>query len=277
MLEGLEGVLGDAIGFLDGFKKTQFLFIHFAVRLHGIKDHRQDQQFLLLVQVGCGLFQELGHLEVAHILHGRRLQAFEFTDHQFELADFFFGDVAVHGHHVDDACCHGQMRRDDDSIQILCAVGPQNTFFVLEFNRFKVGFECLRRHPKSIGHLREQCQLGTVDLTVCHDGIADIAQDAQTIFVVELFGCFSQKLTQRHRLDIFHGQIKGVFVAAHHGLQLAALMLFNFAIGGHHVEQCHRQRQHGRQLNGFGQLSFHSATITDAPLWTPMNHRHSSQ
>ena len=159
--------------------------------------------------------------------------------------------MAVHGHHVDDACGHCQMRWDDDSVQALRCVFPQNTFFVFEFDRFEVGFKCLRRHPKSIGHLCEEGQFGTVDLAVGHDGIADIAQDAQTIFVVELVRCISQKLTQWHGLDILHGQIKGVFVAAHHGLQLAAFVLFNFAIGRHHVEQCHRQRQHGCQLNRF--------------------------
>ena len=70
MFERLESVTGDAIGFLNRFKKAQFLFVDFAVRLHGIKDDRQDQQFLLLVQIRCGLLQELGHLEIAHVFHG---------------------------------------------------------------------------------------------------------------------------------------------------------------------------------------------------------------
>ena len=178
------------------------------------------------------------------------MQAFEFTDHRLQLANFFRGNGAVGGHHVQQRCSQRQVCGPSRLIQLVGFVLAHHRIVVFQGDRpFKGGKGRGVDAPSGFHALKQGHFIGACT-AIGQQGVANIGQDTQGAgFVQHLVG-IGQKLGQRNGLHILNRHVHHMLVATNHRLELAALGVVNFPIAGHHVQQCRSQDQMRCQPEG---------------------------
>ena len=178
------------------------------------------------------------------------MQAFEFADHCLQLANFFRGNGAVGGHHVQQRCCQRQVCGPSRLIQLIGFVLAHHRIVVFQGDRpFKGGKGRGVDAPSGFHALKQGHFIGACT-AIGQQGVANIGQDTQGAgFVQHLVG-IGQKLGQWNGLHILHRHVHHMLVATDHRLQLAALGVVNLSVAGHHVQQCRGQHQMRCQPKG---------------------------
>ena len=178
------------------------------------------------------------------------MQAFEFADHRLQLANFFRGNGAVGGHHVQQRCSQRQVGGPSGLIQLIGFVLAHHRIVVFQGNRsFKRGKGRGVDAPSGFHALKQGHFIGACT-AIGQQGVANIGQDTQgTGFVQHLVG-IGQKLGQRNGLHILNRHVHHMLVATDHRLELAALCVVNLSVAGHHVQQCRSQDQMRCQPEG---------------------------
>ena len=178
------------------------------------------------------------------------LQAFEFADYCLQLANFFRGNGAVGGHHVQQRCCQRQVCGPSRLIQLIGFVLAHHRIVVFQGDRPFKGGKGRGVDAPSGFHALKQGHFISTSTAIGQQGVAHIGQHTQSAgFVQHLVG-IGQKLGQRYGLHILNRHVHHVLVATNHRLELAALGIVNFSVAGHHVQQCRGQHQMRCQSEG---------------------------